>query len=83
MKNCEEIATIFQEPMTSLNPVFTIGWQLVEAIRLHTDVPTGLARERAAELLDLVAIPCDPQHAYTQRLLATAPMPEPVRQCAR
>ncbi|MGP4020038.1 ABC transporter ATP-binding protein [Saccharopolyspora sp. 5N708] len=53
----KEIAMIFQEPMTSLNPVFTIGWQLVEAIRLHTDVPAEQARERAVELLDVVGIP--------------------------
>lgn len=52
-----EIAMIFQEPMTSLNPVFTIGWQLVEAIRLHADMPTARARERAAELLEVVGIP--------------------------
>ncbi|MDA3629284.1 ABC transporter ATP-binding protein [Saccharopolyspora sp. WRP15-2] len=52
----KDIAMIFQEPMTSLNPVFTIGWQLVEAIRLHSD-PDVNARERAVELLDLVGIP--------------------------
>ncbi|MGW1680153.1 ABC transporter ATP-binding protein [Saccharopolyspora sp. NPDC002376] len=52
----KDIAMIFQEPMTSLNPVFTIGWQLVEAIRLHSDSDVN-ARERAVELLDLVGIP--------------------------
>ncbi|MEU6267769.1 ABC transporter ATP-binding protein [Saccharopolyspora shandongensis] len=52
----KQLAMVFQEPMTSLNPVFTIGWQLVEAIRLHRDVPAGEARERAAELLDVVGI---------------------------
>ncbi|WP_263251389.1 ABC transporter ATP-binding protein [Saccharopolyspora rosea] len=51
-----KIAMIFQEPMTSLNPV-TIGWQLVEAIRLHTDTTAAAARERAVELLDLVGVP--------------------------
>ncbi|GAA2810412.1 ABC transporter ATP-binding protein [Saccharopolyspora taberi] len=52
-----EVAMIFQEPMTSLNPVFTIGWQLVEAIRLHTDLSTRRARARAVELLEAVGIP--------------------------
>ncbi|MHA6798733.1 dipeptide ABC transporter ATP-binding protein [Bounagaea algeriensis] len=51
------IAMVFQEPMTSLNPVFTIGWQLVETVRLHDEDGAGRARERAAELLGLVGIP--------------------------
>ncbi len=51
------IAMVFQEPMTSLNPVFTIGWQLVETVRLHDEDGAGRARERAAELLHLVGVP--------------------------
>lgn len=51
------IAMIFQEPMTSLNPVFTVGFQLVEAIRLHRKVSPKQALARAAELLELVQIP--------------------------
>ena len=47
---------IFQDPMTSLNPVFSIGYQLEEAILLHTDLNKAQARERAAELLALVGI---------------------------
>jgi len=47
---------IFQDPMTSLNPVFTIGNQLTEAIKLHTDKKGKVARERAVELLELVGI---------------------------
>ncbi len=47
---------IFQDPMTSLNPVFTIGNQLTEAITLHTDKKGKAAKERAAELLELVGI---------------------------
>ena len=47
---------IFQDPMTSLNPVFTIGNQLVEAISLHTEKKGKEARARAAELLELVGI---------------------------
>ena len=47
---------IFQDPMTSLNPVFTIGNQLTEAITLHTDKKGKVAKARAAELLELVGI---------------------------
>jgi peptide/nickel transport system ATP-binding protein len=52
-----DIAMIFQDPMTSLNPVHTIGRQLVEAIKLHRDVSTRQARARALELLKAVGIP--------------------------
>ncbi len=51
-----QIAMIFQEPMTSLNPVFTIGSQIVEAIRLHQDVGKAEARLRALEVLEKVRI---------------------------
>ena len=52
-----EISMIFQEPMTSLNPVFTIGNQLVEAILLHQDLSKGEAINKAIEMLRLVGIP--------------------------
>jgi len=52
-----DIAMIFQEPMTSLNPVFTIGDQIIEAILLHQGLDKGEARKRAIELLDRVRIP--------------------------
>jgi peptide/nickel transport system ATP-binding protein len=52
-----DIAMIFQDPMTSLNPVHTIGRQLVEAIKLHRDVSSRAARARALELLKAVGIP--------------------------
>ncbi|HPU95942.1 MAG TPA: ATP-binding cassette domain-containing protein, partial [Bacillota bacterium] len=52
-----EISMIFQEPMTSLNPVFTIGDQICEAILLHQDVNKKQARQKAIELLKKVGIP--------------------------
>ncbi len=52
-----EIAMIFQEPMTSLNPVFTIGDQLTEVIRLHKKVGKKEANERAIEMMKLVGLP--------------------------
>ena len=52
-----EIAMIFQDPMTSLNPVLTIGRQLREALETHVDVDKQEANSRAAELLDRVGIP--------------------------
>jgi peptide/nickel transport system ATP-binding protein len=51
-----EIAMIFQEPMTSLNPVHTIGAQVAEVLRLHEGLGRAAARRRAIELLDLVRI---------------------------
>ena len=52
-----EIAMIFQEPMTSLNPVFTVGQQIMEALTIHTDMDKNKAKERAIEMLKLVKIP--------------------------
>jgi peptide/nickel transport system ATP-binding protein/oligopeptide transport system ATP-binding protein len=51
------IAMIFQEPMTSLNPVFRIGWQIEEALKYHTDLSPRQRRARAIEMLRLVEIP--------------------------
>ena len=53
----QEIAMIFQDPMTSLNPVYTVGWQIEEQLNEHNDLKKGQARRRAVELLGQVAIP--------------------------
>jgi peptide/nickel transport system ATP-binding protein len=54
------LAMIFQEPMTSLNPVLTVGHQIAESVRIHTGANAAAARARAAEMLRLVKIP-DPE----------------------
>ena len=56
----KDVAMIFQEPMTSLNPVFTVGEQVAEAIRLHEDATKEQARARTIELFHEVGIP-DPE----------------------
>ncbi|MDO9435710.1 ABC transporter ATP-binding protein [Hydrogenophaga sp.] len=53
----KEIAIVFQEPMTSLNPVYTVGEQVAEAVRRHLKLGRRAAMERAAEMLHLVRIP--------------------------
>jgi oligopeptide/dipeptide ABC transporter ATP-binding protein len=52
-----EVAMVFQDPMTALNPTLTIGTQIVEVLRRHLGLDDGAARRRAAELLDEVGIP--------------------------
>lgn len=52
-----EMAVIFQEPMTAMNPVYTIGFQIIETLRTHTEMSPKQARARALELLTMVEIP--------------------------
>ena len=65
-----EIAMVFQDPMTSLNPVFTIGMQITEVLRRHIGMNRRQARERAVELLDLVGIanPSDRVKQYAHEM---------------
>ncbi len=58
-----QVAAIFQEPMTALNPVLTVGFQLVEVLRAHTSKSPSEAKTRALELLGLVGLP-DPEKAF-------------------
>src|SRR4051812_20916240 len=59
----DDIAMIFQDPLSSLYPFYKVGWQLVEAIRAHRDVSKAQARARAVELLGLVGIPSPKERA--------------------
>ncbi len=52
-----KISMIFQEPMTSLNPVFTVGYQIMEAVQLHLGLDKAAARQRTIEMLEKVRIP--------------------------
>ena len=61
----QQIAVIFQEPMTALNPVYTVGFQIVETLRTHFDMTPAHAKERAIELLTKVDMP-DPTIAFNK-----------------
>ena len=58
----KEVAYIFQEPMTALNPVYTIGFQIMETLRNHFDIGPNEAKSRAIELISLVELP-DPERS--------------------
>ena len=60
----KEIAIIFQEPMTSLNPVYTVGRQIAESVRLHEGLSKKDAMARAVEMLRLVRIPTPEQRVH-------------------
>ncbi len=65
-----EIAIVFQEPMTSLNPVYTVGEQIAEVVRLHQDLNRREAMDRAIEMLRLVHVPAPERrvHDYPHQL---------------
>ncbi len=52
-----QVSMVFQDPISSLNPVYSVGWQLAEAVRAHSEASKKQAWERSVELLDLVGIP--------------------------
>lgn len=60
-----DVAMIFQEPMTALNPMYTVGWQIRESLRAHQDISKQAADKRAIELLDMVGIP-EPERRFKQ-----------------
>ena len=61
----KEVAMVMQDPMTSLNPLKTIGWQIEEALKLHQGLTGEAAKQRAIEIIDDVGIP-EPERRYKQ-----------------
>ena len=61
----QEISMVFQDALSSLNPVFTVGNQIMESLRIHQDMGKKEAKEKAIDLLDQVGIP-DPQRRFYQ-----------------
>ena len=60
-----QVGMIFQEPTTALNPVFSVGWQIEEALKIHTSLNRAQRRDRAIEMLRLVEIP-NPERRYRE-----------------
>tara|TARA_B100000035_G_C21037096_1_gene571650 strand:+ start:4348 stop:5181 length:834 start_codon:yes stop_codon:yes gene_type:complete len=68
LKRGQDIAMIFQEPMTSLNPVLTIGYQIQEAVQVHHNLEKNQLQKRTHELLDLVGIPSNRASSFPDEL---------------
>jgi len=68
LKRGQNIAMIFQEPMTSLNPVLTIGYQIQEAVQVHHNFEKNKLQKRTHELLDLVGIPSNRASSFPDEL---------------
>ena len=67
-----DVGMIFQDPMTALTPVYTVGWQIVEQLRAHNDMTKQQAQERAIELLAEVGIP-DPHRPASTTTPTSSP----------
>ncbi len=67
-----DMAMIFQDPLSSLHPFYKVGWQLIEAQQAHRRVSRSAARSRAVELLDLVGIP-DPAASASTSIRMSSP----------
>lgn len=68
-----EIGAVFQDPLTSLNPLYTVGRQLTETIRTHLPLSEAEARSRAVALLEEVGIPAAPRRRLKSRVSAWSP----------
>ena len=60
----DKVAMIFQDPMTALNPIFTVGYQIAESVRLHQKCSPKEAEKKAEEMLELVGIPASRKDEY-------------------
>ena len=65
----DAVAMIFQDPMTSLNPVMTVGDQIAEAIKIHEGLNHGDALKKAEEMLEMVGIPRERAKEYPHQFL--------------
>ena len=82
----KDISMIFQDPMTALNPVFTVGEQIAESIALHEEVTKEEAGKRAIEMLELVGIPGERAKEYPHQFsggMKPSALARPAGRCSR